>query len=111
MLWVDYDSVVALHPITTGVPAEKRAERLASASAENNRVTHGCINISPTFYEQIVRTTFERGGVFYVLPDEASIAETFPEFAQSRAAAKDSGEKDARSAASEQGEVNRRRSA
>lgn len=98
VLWVDYDSGVALHPITTGVPAEKRAERLASASAEDNRVTHGCINISPTFYEQIVRTTFERGGVFYVLPDKASMAETFPEFAQSRAAAKDSGEKGARSA-------------
>ena len=98
VLWVDYDSGVALHPITTGVPAEKRAERLASASAEDNRVTHGCINISPTFYEQIVRTTFERGGVFYVLPDKASMAETFPEFAQSRAGARDSGEKEARSA-------------
>lgn len=98
VLWVDYDSGVALHPITTGVPAEKRAERLASASADDNRVTHGCINISPTFYEQIVRTTFERGGVFYVLPDKASIEETFPEFAHSRAGAKESVEKDARSA-------------
>lgn len=96
VLWVDYDSGVALHPITTGVPSEKRAERLASASPDDNRVTHGCINISPTFYEQIVRTTFERGGVFYVLPDKASMAETFPEFAQTRAAMKDNGEKAAR---------------
>ncbi|MBD8694640.1 L,D-transpeptidase [Stenotrophomonas sp. CFBP 13718] len=98
VLWVDYDSGVALHPITTGVPAEKRAERLASASAEDNRVTHGCINISPTFYEQIVRTTFERGGVFYVLPDKASMAETFPEFVESRAGAKDNDKRDARPA-------------
>ena len=30
---------------------------------------------------------YEQGGVFYVLPDEAPIAETFPEFAQSRATA------------------------
>ncbi|MEN5425208.1 hypothetical protein ABE522_02380 [Stenotrophomonas pennii] len=96
VLWVDYDSGVALHPITTGVPSEKRAERLASASPDDNRVTHGCINISPTFYEQIVRTTFERGGVFYVLPDKASMAETFPEFAQTRAAMKDNGGKAAR---------------
>ena len=45
------------------------------------------INVSPEFYEAIVSPTFERGGVFYILPDEASLAETFPEFAQSRATA------------------------
>jgi len=45
-----------------------------------------------------VHPTFEKGGVFYVLPDKDSIEETFPEFAQSRAAAKDVDEKDARHA-------------
>lgn len=84
VLWVDYDSAVSIHPTATGVPAEKRAERLASPSPDDNRVTHGCINVEPGFYEQIVSQTFERGGVFYILPDETSIAETFPEFAQSR---------------------------
>ncbi|MFT4257669.1 MAG: L,D-transpeptidase [Pseudoxanthomonas sp.] len=87
VLWVDYDSAVSLHPTATGVPAERRVERLASPSPDDNRVTHGCINVSPEFYEQIIRGTFERGGVFYILPDTAPLAETFPEFAQSRAAA------------------------
>lgn len=86
VLWVDYDSAVSMHPTATGVPTERRAERLASPTPDDNRVTHGCINVSPGFYEQIIRPTFERGGVFYVLPDTASIAETFPEFAQSLAA-------------------------
>ena len=86
VLWVDYDSAVSIHPTATGVPAERRAERLASPSPDDNRVTHGCINVAPEFYEQIISSTFKRGGVFYVLPDNASIAETFPEFAQSRAA-------------------------
>jgi hypothetical protein len=85
VLWVDYESAVSIHPTATGVPAEKRAERLASPSPDDNRVTHGCINVSPEFYERIIRPTFERGGVFYILPDEAPIAETFPEFAQGRA--------------------------
>jgi len=85
VLWVDYDSAVSLHPTATGVPAEKRPERLASPSPDDNRITHGCINVAPEFYERIIRPTFERGGVFYILPDAASIAETFPEFAQSRA--------------------------
>ena len=87
VLWVDYDSAVSMHPTATGVPAERRPERLASPSPDDNRVTHGCINVSPEFYEAIVSPTFERGGVFYILPDEASLAETFPEFTQSRATA------------------------
>jgi hypothetical protein len=87
VLWVDYESAVSLHPATMGVPAERRAERLASPSPKDNRVTHGCINVSPEFYEQVIRPTFERGGVFYILPDKAPIAEIFPEFARSRAIA------------------------
>jgi len=86
VLWVDYDSSVSMHPVATGVPSEKRVERLASPTPDDNRVTHGCINVSPEFYEQVVRPTFEHGGVFYILPDKASLAETFPEFAKSRAA-------------------------
>ncbi len=85
VLWVDYDSAVSLHPTATGVPAERRAERLASPTPHDNRVTHGCINVSPEFYEAIIRPTFEKGGVFYILPDAAPIAETFPDFGQSRA--------------------------
>ncbi len=46
VLWVDYESAVSLHPTPPGTPAEKRAERLASASPDDNRVTHGCINVS-----------------------------------------------------------------
>ena len=86
VLWVDYESAVSIHPLATGVPAEKRPERLASATPDDNRVTHGCINVSPTFYEQVVSPTFQRGGMFYILPDEASLEETFPEFAQGHAA-------------------------
>ncbi|MFC3551364.1 hypothetical protein ACFOLC_10120 [Lysobacter cavernae] len=97
VLWVDYDSAVSIHP-TANVPAERRAERLASPSPDDNRITHGCINVSPEFYERIIRPTFERGGVFYILPDAAPISETFPEFAQSRATTQRSDGRRARSA-------------
>lgn len=86
VLWVDYDSAVSIHPVATGVPAEKRVERLASPSPDDNRITHGCINVSPDFYEQVISPTFKKGGLFYILPETDSLAETFPEFAQSRAA-------------------------
>ncbi|HBS62489.1 MAG TPA: hypothetical protein DEB32_07165 [Stenotrophomonas sp.] len=98
VLWVDYESAVSIHPTATGVPAEKRVERLASASPDDNRVTHGCINVSPGFYEQIISTTFQRGGVFYILPDADPIEKTFPAFAKSRAASQDEDGKRTRSA-------------
>ncbi|MBB1059771.1 hypothetical protein H4F98_04210 [Lysobacter spongiae] len=88
VLWVDYDSAVSMHPTATGVPAEKRPERLASPTPDDNRITHGCINVEPGFYEHIVSPTFARGGVFYILPDKDSLAETFPEFAESRETSK-----------------------
>ena len=97
VLWVDYDSSVSIHPTATGVPAEKRPERLASPSPDDNRITHGCINVSPGFYEQVVAPTFEHGGVFYILPEKASLAETFPEFVRSRATAQHGDGRDTRS--------------
>lgn len=87
VLWVDHESAVSMHPTATGVPAERRPERLASPTPDDNRVTHGCINVAPDFYEGIVRPAFEQGGVFYILPDTMSLAEAFPEFVQDRATA------------------------
>jgi len=98
VLWVDYESAVSIHPTATGVPAEKRAERLESPTPDDNRITHGCINVSPSFYEQVIRPTFENGGVFYVLPDTQPLAETFPEFAQTRLGRRSAGKR-ARTAA------------
>lgn len=98
VLWVDYDSAVSIHPTATGVPAERRVERLASPSPDDNRITHGCINVAPEFYERIIGPTFERGGVFYILPDAAPMAETFPEFVQSRATTQHSDERRAQPA-------------
>lgn len=97
-LWVDYDSAVSIHAVTTGIAAERRAERLASPSPDDNRITHGCINVSPEFYASVVRPTFQRGGVFYILPDRASLAETFPDFTQSRGTAPQGGGRHARTA-------------
>jgi hypothetical protein len=83
VLWVDYDTAVSIHPLSTGTPAERRSERLASPSPDDNRITHGCINVSRAFFEGILTSTFGAGGIFYILPDDASLAQTFPGFASS----------------------------
>src|SRR5690606_8535039 len=54
VLWVDYESAVSIHPTATGVPRERREARLASPSPEDNRITHGCINVTPAFYEAVI---------------------------------------------------------
>jgi hypothetical protein len=88
VLWVDYATAVSIHPLETTRAAkkEKRKERLASATPEDNRITHGCINVSPAFYTKVIASTFKKdGGVFYVLPDTMTLQYAFPAFEQSGA--------------------------
>ncbi|MEQ1608934.1 MAG: L,D-transpeptidase family protein [Hyphomonadaceae bacterium] len=82
VLWVDYATAISIHPLPQKSPKkEKRKERLASATAEDNRITHGCINVSTAFYNKVVKSTFgKQGGVFYVLPDSMPMEYAFPGF-------------------------------
>ncbi|MDP3494305.1 MAG: hypothetical protein Q8R82_14425 [Hyphomonadaceae bacterium] len=82
VLWVDYATAVSIHPIpaTKVSKAEKRTQRLTSVKVDDNRITHGCINVSPAFYKKVVAPLFKKGGVFYVLPDSMTVQEAFPSF-------------------------------
>ncbi len=46
-------STCLIHPTWNGVPSEKRAQRLASASPEDNAISHGCINVPYEFYSKL----------------------------------------------------------
>ena len=87
VLWVDYATAVSIHALTktSSSRKEKRKERLASPTPEDNRITHGCINVSSTFYNKVIRPNFKEGGVFYVLPDLMSLQTAFPGFEAPRA--------------------------
>ncbi|QUT07465.1 hypothetical protein KFK14_08755 [Sphingobium phenoxybenzoativorans] len=79
VLWVDYSTSVAIHPLVKGTKAERRAERLYSPETDDNRISFGCINVPPTFYAQKVRPFFRRkGGVVYILPDTKTMEDVFP---------------------------------
>ena len=70
LLWVDYDTAVALHRVVTSVPKERRLERLRSNVPEDRRITYGCINVPVDFYDTVVRPTFSTsGGIVYILPE------------------------------------------
>ncbi|MGX0586003.1 hypothetical protein ACUXPF_002595 [Sphingomonas sanguinis] len=80
VLWVDYATSVALHPIPKDAGArEKRRERMLSPTPDDNRITFGCINVPQAFYTRQLRPTFrKKGGYVYILPDTKPIDDVFP---------------------------------
>jgi|SRR5690606_23387476 len=79
VLWVDWSTSVALHPVVTGNRRERRLERLLSPSPEDNRITFGCINVPTAFYKSTVHQQFRKaGGVVYILPDAKPLETVFP---------------------------------
>lgn len=78
VLWVDYDSALSLHRVVTGQPKERRAERLATPSPLDNRISFGCINVPVKFYETVVSPSFTgTNGIVYILPETRSAREVF----------------------------------
>jgi hypothetical protein len=78
VVWVSYDLAVSMHRIRPLEPRERRLERLASLTTDDNRISFGCINLPVTFYENVVARTVKRhGAVVYVLPEVRSVQEVF----------------------------------
>jgi hypothetical protein len=79
VLWVDFATSVAIHPVVSGTPRERRLQRLESRSPEDNRITFGCINVPVPFYRDVLQPLFgEAGGIVYILPETRPFEEVFP---------------------------------
>ena len=79
ILWVDYKNAIAMHPVVTSNPKERRTERLASATIKDKRISYGCINVPADFYRKLVSPAFsDTNGVVYVLPETRSRESVFP---------------------------------
>lgn len=78
IVWVDYDAAVSMHRVRANNLADRRLERLATASADDNRISYGCINVPVAFYETHVSPIFAQGtAVVYVLPDSRPVRQVF----------------------------------
>lgn len=78
ILWIDYDAALSLHPVVTTRAADRRLQRLATATAEDNRISYGCVNVPVEFYRDIVQPAFSGTmGVVYILPEGRPLAEVF----------------------------------
>lgn len=78
ILWIDYDAALSLHPVITTRAADRRLQRLATATPLDNRISYGCINVPTIFYEKIVQPAFNgTTGIVYILPELLSLQEVF----------------------------------
>jgi len=83
VLWVDFNTSVALHPVITTNPKEHRLQRLQSPTPKDNRITFGCINVPAAFFQDLVLPSFSGpGGMVYILPEKKFLIEVFPAFWQ-----------------------------
>lgn len=78
ILWIDYAAALSLHPVITTRAADRRLQRLATDTALDNRISYGCINVPATFYDEVVRPSFNgTAGVVYILPEHLTLPEVF----------------------------------
>jgi hypothetical protein len=79
VVWVDYDGGVSMHPVLTTNPKERREQRLATPTPDDNRISFGCINVPKAFHETVVLGTVDRGdSIVYVLPEKSPLPAAFP---------------------------------
>jgi len=81
VLWVDYDSAISLHRVITSNAKERRAQRLASATPEDNRISFGCINAPVKFFNDVVSPVFSGTySIVYVLPETRPLRAVFASY-------------------------------
>ena len=78
ILWVDYDNAISLHRVISGNRKDRRLQRLASTSADDNRISYGCINVPLRFFEGVILPLFNKtNGIVYILPETTPLAQVF----------------------------------
>ena len=71
VVWIQYDAGIAMHAVLDKKAGERRRQRLATPTPDDNRISFGCVNLPAEFYRSVVRPLFERTrALVYVLPDE-----------------------------------------
>ncbi len=82
IVWFDYQAALAIHRLRADAAYAHRAQRLATASPDDNRASLGCVVVPVAFYERVVRPWLgARRGVVYVLPETRPVQAWWPQYA------------------------------
>jgi hypothetical protein len=80
VVWVDYDTGIAIHRVRPGVSQAQRLNNLASEDPENKRMSLGCVVVPEPFFLSVVLPTLGHGhGTVYVLPEDEPVQAMFNE--------------------------------
>lgn len=70
IVWFDYAAKLAIHRLRPAPASERRADRLASPTPDDNRISLGCVVVPVSFYETVVSPVLGKSyGIVYVLPE------------------------------------------
>ena len=82
IVWIDYDSALAIHRVRPGAAQLDRQLRLASTDPLAKRVSAGCIVVPGAFFDAVIGPLFGRQrGVVYVLPEDSPWRRLWPALA------------------------------
>lgn len=78
IVWIDYRNSLSMHSMHSVSAAERRADRMATPDAADNKISNGCINVPPQFYSSVVWPTVRKHGAYvYVLPETRTPQQQF----------------------------------
>ena len=78
IVWIDYDAAISMHRVRASNKADRRLERLATPTADDNRISYGCVNVPAAFYDAQIKPVFGvKPAVVYVLPETRSTRAMF----------------------------------
>jgi hypothetical protein len=80
VVWVDYDTGIAIHRVRPGLSQARRLNNLATDDPDNKRMSLGCVVVPEPFFLSVVLPTLGHGhGTVYVLPEDEPVQAMFDE--------------------------------
>ena len=80
VVWVDYDTGIAIHRVRPGISQMQRDASLATEDPNNKRLSLGCVVVPENFFWSVVLPTMGHvRGTVYVLPEDGPVQAMFAE--------------------------------
>ena len=78
VVWVDYDTGIAIHRVRPGISQMQRQASLATEDPNNKRLSLGCVVVPEEFFLSVVLPTLGHvHGTIYVLPEDEPVQAMF----------------------------------
>ena len=78
VVWVDYDTGIAIHRVRPGYSQARRDSSLATEDPNNKRLSLGCVVVPERFFLSVVLPTLGHvHGTVYVLPEDVPVQAMF----------------------------------